>query len=92
MLVYAPEGVRESRELALSPLPVLGAALRIGTLQNNKPNAGLLLTSMAGALATRIGGPDPVNTEKERASLPAPQEVIDRLVADVDLVLVGTAD
>jgi hypothetical protein len=51
-----------------------------------------LLATMAGDLATRLGGPEPVKTEKERASLPAPQDVIDRLVAGSDLVLVGTAD
>jgi hypothetical protein len=90
--VYAPEGTPEVRALSLTPMPAAGSALRIGTLQNNKHNAGLLLTTVAGTLAGRLGTRDPLNTEKERASLPAPDGVINRLVAEADFVLVGTAD
>ncbi len=90
--VYAPEGVLEKRELALTPLPLAGPALRIGTLNNNKPNAGLLLSATARELAALLGAPEPLYTEKKRASLPAPAAVVDQLAAEVDLVLVGTAD
>jgi hypothetical protein len=90
--VYAPEGVPQKRELALTPLPVGGPALRIGTLNNNKPNAGLLLSATARELATLLGAPGPLYTEKERASMPAPAAVVNQLAAEADLVLVGTAD
>jgi hypothetical protein len=90
--VYAPEGSLQKRQLSLTPLPEAGPQLRIGVLNNNKPNAGLLLTAAARELAARLGAPEPLYTEKERASMPAPAEVINELADEVNLAMVGTAD
>jgi len=90
--IYAPEGRTEVRELSLSPLPPPVPSLRIAILQNNKPNAELLLSTAASALAARLGAPPILVTEKERASLPAPDDLYDRLAAEASLVFVGSAD
>jgi hypothetical protein len=90
--VYAPEGRTDVHELALSPLPPLGPDLQIAILQNNKPNAALLLSTAASALADRLGAPPIIVTEKERASLPAPDDLYERLAAEASLVFVGSAD
>ena len=90
--VYAPDGATETGRLELNPLPLAGPRLRIGILHNNKPNAELLLTTVAHELAAHLGAPEPVYAAKERASLPAPQDVINDLAVRTDLVLVGTAD
>lgn len=90
--IYAPEGTAEAQALTVHPLPPAGPALRIGILHNNKANAGVLLTTLAEQMAARLGGAAPVLTSKGRASLPAPVGEVARLAAEVDLVLVGTAD
>lgn len=81
----APEGHR------LSPPRRVLTGARIGVLDNRKPNAGLLMGYVAERLAERAGGPPPLVLEKNAAH-PAPPEVIERLVKEVDLVLTGSAD
>ena len=92
MRVYAPEGTPEVHTLRLTPLPRATAQLRVGILENSKPNAGLLLSTVATELAHLVGGPPPVLTSKGRASLPADAATYTRLTHEADLVLVGSAD
>jgi hypothetical protein len=89
---YAPEGRIDVRRLELSPLPAPTSTLRIGTLHNHKSNAGTLLFTIALDLADRLGAPAPVLESKGSSSQPAPTPLIDRLAAETDFVLVGTAD
>jgi len=67
------------------------AGARIGVLDNNKPNAGLLMTTVAETLAARAHGPSPLVLGKN-AALPATDEVMAQLRQQVDLVLTGSAD
>jgi hypothetical protein len=67
------------------------AGARIGVLDNNKPNAGLLMVTVAETLAARAQGPAPAVWGKN-AALPAPDEVMAELRQQVDLVLTGSAD
>ena len=86
-----PDGsVAEEGHRRAAPRRVLAGA-RIGVLDNQKPNAGLLMTYVAERLAERAGGPAPVVLGKN-AARPAPPEVIEQLVKEVDLVLTGSAD
>jgi hypothetical protein len=72
------------------PRRVLAGA-RIGVLDNMKPNSGLLMTYVAARLVERAGGSPPLVVSKN-AALPAPDEVMARLVKEADLVLTGSAD
>lgn len=91
MKIYRPDG-----QIA-QPLHVLSrgrrvlAGARIGVLDNLKPNAGLLMTTVAAQLAQRAGTGAPIVLTKN-AARPAPDEVIEELKREADLVLTGSAD
>jgi hypothetical protein len=70
--------------------PVLASA-RIGVLDNLKPNAGLLMTTVAEQLAARAGSPTPLVLTKGAAG-PAPDEHYARLREEIDLAITGSAD
>ena len=95
MQIYAPDGEPGPAPATLAPpRPVLSGA-RIGVLDNGKPNAGLLLTRVGEQLAARTGADLAVVTEKgpgANAATPCTPRVLDRLVADCDVILTGSAD
>jgi hypothetical protein len=64
--------------------------LRIGVLDNSKPNADVLLDRVAEALAARVGGATLRRWTKPGSSRPA--EMIDEIAAAADVVLTGSAD
>ena len=67
------------------------AGARIGVLDNNKPNAGLLHED-GGRHPGRPGrGPAPLVFGKN-AALSAPEDVLAELRGKVDLVITGSAD
>ena len=86
-----PDGAVAEQGHRLAPARRVLTGARIGVLDNQKPNAGLLMGYVADRLAERAGGPPPVVLTKNAAH-PAPQEVIDELVGSADLVLTGSAD
>ena len=69
--------------------PSLGG-LRIGVLDNSKPNADVLLRCVAEALAARAGGATIRRWTKPGSSRPA--EMIQEIAAAADVALTGTAD
>jgi hypothetical protein len=89
--IFRPDGAITQPSHALSPGRRVLAGARIGVLDNLKPNAGLLMTTAAAPLAERAGTGTPLVLTKNAAQ-PAPQEVLDQLRGDVDLVLTGSAD
>ena len=64
--------------------------LRIGVLDNSKPNAGVLLGTVAELLAGQAAGATLRRWTKPGASIPSTQ--IDEIVANVDVLLTGSAD
>jgi hypothetical protein len=91
MKIYRPDGPIAQPPHALAPARRVLAGARIGVLDNLKPNAGLLMTTVAAQLAERAGTAAPIVLTKN-AARPAPDEVIDHLQREVDLVLTGSAD
>lgn len=95
MKVYAPDGTigKPPRTLAASRATLGG--LRIGVLDNGKPNAGLLMIRAAEQIAARTGATVELVTTKgpgHNAATPCSDDVLDRLAKEVDLVLTGSAD
>jgi hypothetical protein len=90
MRVFSPLG---STPDAVKPLarrrPSL-TGLRIGVLDNSKPNADVLLDGVAEALVARAGGATVRRWTKPGSSRPA--TMIDEIAAAVDVVLTGSAD
>lgn len=90
--VFAPDGAIGPQPAALAPSPSVLSGLRIGILDNTKPNAGLLLGRIAESLAERTGAVV-AHTETKNAALAAPEQVMGRLTEEmVQVVLTGTAD
>lgn len=89
--ILRPDGAVAQGGHHLAPSRRVLAGARIGVLENRKPNAGVIMTHVAERLAERAGGPPPLVLDKNAAH-PAPEEVMARLVGEVDLVLTGSAD
>jgi hypothetical protein len=96
--IHRPDGtVGQARaSLAASPASLTGA--RIAVLDNGKPNAALLMTRIAEALAKETGaqvttvlkkGP---RGESANAAIPCAPDIFERVLAQADVVITGTAD
>jgi hypothetical protein len=89
--ILSPEGEVVGAHRTLSePLPVLAGA-KVAVLDNGKPNARLLLQTIAQRLAARTGAQVVLVTAKATAATPAEPEILQELRA-ADLVLTGSAD
>jgi hypothetical protein len=91
-LIYSPEGqsVRQSHSLAPTPAPL--AELRIAALDNGKPGADWLLRAFGEELAQRTGASFVGVQRKGSAATPCEDALLERLAAEADLVVTGTAD
>ena len=89
--ILSPEGsVGPPQPRTVTPLPDL-AGRRIAVLDNGKPNARLLLTSIAERLATAADAHVALVTAKATAATPAEPEILHQLTA-AELVVTGSAD
>ena len=91
MLIHTPDGEVGPPAVAPAPSPAVLAGLRIGILDNTKPNAGVLLERLASRLADRTGA-EVALVETKNAALAAPDDVLTRLEKQVHVVLTGSAD
>ena len=80
----------EGLTLAVRPADLSGA--RIGLLENGKQNAGRFLEDVGDVLRDRYGAGAAKLRRKEIFSQPAPPELIDRLSAESDVVVIGIGD
>ncbi|MBV8950295.1 MAG: hypothetical protein JOZ99_05425 [Actinobacteria bacterium] len=95
MKIYAPDGPTGAPDRGLAPSPELLAGLRIGVLDNGKPNARELMVRAAEQLGARTGARVTLVTDKgtgHNAATPCSDEVLDRLTSEVDVVITGSAD
>ncbi len=93
--VYAPDGGVGPPRVQLAPGRAVLAGLRIGVLDNEKPNARLLMARVAEQLASRTGAVVELVTDKgpgANAATPCTGETMERIGKEVDLVLTGSAD
>lgn len=94
-VVYAPDGEVGPAPVTLATSPNVLTGVRIGVLDNGKPNAGLLLTRVGEQLAARTGATLTLVTEKGQggnAATPCTPGVMDQLVEQCDVALTGSAD
>jgi hypothetical protein len=95
MQIYAPDGAIGRPTFALAPSPTVLTGLRVGVLDNGKPNARLIMARMAEQLAGRTGATVTLVTDKgpgHNAATPCSDDVFEQLVKEVDLVITGSAD
>ena len=65
---------------------------RVGTLDNAKHNAGIMLGSVAEWLERNHGTVTTARISKPKPTVPAKAEDYDRIVAETDLAIVGPGD
>ncbi len=93
--IYAPDGAIGVPPVHRAPVPAGLAGLRIGVLDNEKPNARRLMARCAEQLAARTGAVLTLVTDKghgANAATPCTPQVLEQLTKEVDLVLTGSAD
>ena len=90
--IYSPEGPAGSvpRRLAAPPAALVG--VRIGVLDNRKPNARLLLESLAANLARRTRAQVSLVAAKANAAVACEPQVLGQLRQEADVILTGSAD
>jgi hypothetical protein len=93
--IYAPDGAVGKPPVQLAPSPAVLTNLRIGVLDNAKPNARALMVRTAEQIAARTGARLTLVTDKGpggNAATPCTAGVFERLAKEVDLVFTGSAD
>jgi hypothetical protein len=70
----------------------LGAAIRLGVLDNSKGNADHLLNFIIEGVRREFSVASVVMTRKPFSSKPAPDAVLDQLAREADLVVSAMAD
>jgi hypothetical protein len=93
--IYAPDGAIGRPSYALAPSPAVLTGLRVGVLDNGKPNARLIMARMAEQLASRTGASVTLVTDKgpgHNAATACSDDVFALLAKEVDLVITGSAD
>lgn len=76
--------------LATRPADLRGA--RVGLLENTKHNAAMLLDDLAELLQGRHGAGPVLRRTKTAFALPLPDELLQELVRDCDVVITGVGD
>ena len=95
MKIYAPDGAIGKSSLSRAATPSVITGLRVGVLDNGKPNARLLMVRIAEQLAAHTGASVSVVAGKgqgHNAATACSDEVLDQLEKEVDLVITGSAD
>lgn len=90
--ILSPEGRVGTPAKELAPGPELLSGKRIAVLDNLKPHAGYIQGAIARLVAERTGATVTLEIPKVSAALPAEPEVVERLRAEADLVITGSAD
>ena len=90
--VLDPTGRVGAPAARLAPAPDVLTGKRIAVLDNLKPHAGYTMGALAHALAARTGATVSLEIAKVSSALPAEPEIVERLLAEADLVVTGSAD
>ncbi|MCR9094251.1 MAG: hypothetical protein NXI30_08540 [bacterium] len=91
--IYSPEGSVDPNAMPTARVAIGAlAGKRIAALDNGKAGAAHLLRAMGQSLATRTGATFVGVFQKQTAATPCETDLLDRLAAEVEVVLTGTAD
>jgi hypothetical protein len=76
----------------LAPRPRGISGLRVGLLNNTKPNASVLLTEVANELRRGWGVASSASYDKSYFGTPVEQSLIQRILKNCDFVVAGIGD
>ena len=98
MRIYRPDGDVDATITHLADPVSSFVGCRVAVLDNGKPNAALVMTRAAEALAARTGATLSLVVKKgpggrsANAAVPCAPDVFERLRAEADIVITGAAD
>lgn len=88
-----PTGMAEgAADGTLAPRPVSLKGLRIGLLDNTKPNSTMLLEEIAGHLQREYGAGEATLYTKDYFGTPVAEALLERIAADNDVVVTAVGD
>jgi hypothetical protein len=88
-----PTGLSErAADTTLAPRPAKLAGLRVGLLENTKPNAGVLLASVGRELKHEHDVRSAVMFSKSYFGTPVEESLIQRILHNCDFVVAGIGD
>ena len=96
--VYLPDSIPGPPPSHLAPSPSSLSGLRIAVLDNGKPNADVVMTAAAEALAARTGATVSLITKKgplglsANAAIPVADDRFELVLEEADIVITGAAD
>jgi len=96
--IYRPDGDVDTTLTRLTDVPARLRGVRIAVLDNGKPNAVVVMTRVAEALAARTGARVSLVVKKgpggrsANAAVPCAPDVFERVRAEADVVITGAAD
>lgn len=102
-LIYRPDGEPGSEPLSITPGPTSLAGVRIGVMENAKPNSDVVMGHAAEIMAARVGGTVTVLTGKRLPNsaefdnakgdeMGISEGVLQLLKEKADVVITGVAD
>ena len=94
MIVLNPEGKAQVAGAKIAAVPRISdlKGKTVGVLDNSKPNADKLAERFAELLKERYGVANVITRRKLTAQQSAPEQYIDELSAQADIVLCGLGD
>jgi hypothetical protein len=91
--ILSPEGTSHARQHRLAPRRFGSLdGVRLGLLGNSKLNADAVLQAIAERLQERYAIESVIRRSKPTFSKPAPDEVVDELVKNSDVIITGVGD
>ncbi|HEX7127601.1 MAG TPA: hypothetical protein VF406_17725 [Thermodesulfobacteriota bacterium] len=95
MIVLIPRATPKAERapaVAFVPRPAALGGLRVGFLDNTKPNSDLYLRTVADALDRRVGLAARIHRRKRDSSSPAAPELIAEMAKEADVVVNAVPD
>jgi hypothetical protein len=91
--ILSPEGTSHARQHRLAPRRFTSLdGVRLGLLGNSKLNADAVLIAIGDLLKERYAIESLIVRSKPTFSKPAPDEVVDELLENADVIVTGVGD
>jgi hypothetical protein len=92
VLLVVPEAPAPSGEAVVKERSIGKSGIRLGVLDNSKGNADHLLQFIVDSVKSAVAVSSVVSLRKASVSLPAPNDILDQLAREADVVVSAMAD
>ena len=92
VLLVVPEAPAPGGEAVVEERAIDARGIRLGVLDNSKGNADHLLKFIVDSVKSAVPVASVVSLRKASVSLPAPNEILDQLAKEADVVVSAMAD